>query len=103
MAACVGVTPPVTSRKGGRGSSSNEVRLIVVATVLVFGSTTVRVLESSLHRITRSRLLAPAAGCAAARPTGNAAAIVSALILVMNSRRVQSIVFSFYVRAMQFR
>ena len=51
MAAWVGVTPPVTSRNGGRGSSSNDVRLIVMATVLVFGSITDNVLESSLHNM----------------------------------------------------
>src|SRR5690349_21339552 len=41
----VGVTPPVTSRKGGRGSSSKLVRLMVCETVLEFGSMTARVFE----------------------------------------------------------
>jgi hypothetical protein len=50
----------VASRKGGRGSSSKDVRLIVVAVVFVFGSMTLRVLESSLQIITRSLLFAPA-------------------------------------------
>ena len=60
--------------KGGRGSSSNDVRLMVVATVLVFGSITDNVLESSLHNTTRSRLFAPEAVCASAPQTGKAAA-----------------------------
>src|SRR6266545_5388368 len=95
MAAWVGVTPPVTRRKGGRGSSSNDVRLIVVATVFVFGSITDNVLESSLHNMTRSRLFGPEAVCASARPTGNAEAIANTVALLMNSRRVQSMIFSF--------
>src|SRR5438093_1431648 len=94
MPAWVGVTPPVTSRNGGRGSSSNDVRLIVVAIVLVFGSITDNVLESSLHNRTRSRLFAPEALCASARPTGNAEAIANTVALLMNSRRVQSMIFS---------
>ena len=95
MAAWVGVTPPVTSRNGGRGSSSNDVRLIVVATVLVFGSITDNVFESSLHNMTRSLVFAPEAVCASARPTGNAEAIANTVTLLMNSRRVQSMIFSF--------
>src|SRR6266545_3962569 len=94
MAAWIGVTPPVTSRKGGRGSSSNDVRLIVVATVFVFGSITDNVLESSLHNRTRSRLSAPDAVWANARLTGNADEIANAPTLVMNSRRLQSIMLS---------
>src|SRR6266536_3837199 len=95
MAAWIGVTPPVTSRNGGRGSSSNDVRLIVVVTVFVFGSMTDNVLESSLHNITRSRLFVPEAVCASARPPGNAEAIANTVTLLMNSRRVQPMIFFF--------
>src|SRR5512144_429671 len=98
MATWVGVTPPVTSRNGGRGSSSNDVRLMVVATVLVFGSITDNVLESSLHNTTRSRLFAPEAVCPSAPLTGNAVPIANALTLVMNSRRVQSMILLSYRR-----
>jgi hypothetical protein len=48
------VIPPVTSRNGGRGSSSKLVRLIVVSTAFVRGSMTLSVLESSLQMNTRS-------------------------------------------------
>src|SRR5215212_1678973 len=54
MAACVGMVPPVTKRKGGRGSSSKLVRLTAVSTALVRGSMTLSVLESSLQIKTRS-------------------------------------------------
>src|SRR5512134_16163 len=89
MAEWVGVTPPVTSRKGGRGSSSNEVRLIVVTTALVLGSTTDKVFESSLQRITRSRVFAELVW-ANERPSGNEVANAAAPTPVINSRRVTS-------------
>src|SRR4051794_10468998 len=54
MAACVGATPPVTKRNGGLGSSSKLVRFTAPATVLVRGSMTDRVFESSLQMKTRS-------------------------------------------------
>ena len=54
MEACVGMAPPVTKRKGGRGSSSKLVRLMVVSTLFVRGSITLMVFESSLAMKTRS-------------------------------------------------
>src|SRR5712692_2462390 len=54
MATWVGITPPVTYLKGGRGSSSKLVRLTVSTTAFVFGSMTASVLLSSLQMKTRS-------------------------------------------------
>src|SRR3989338_8842634 len=62
IAACVGATPAGTQRNGGRGSSSKLVRLIVLSTVLVLGSMTTSVLESSLVMKTRSRGSMPGPG-----------------------------------------
>ena len=70
----------------------------MVATVLVFGSMTDNVLESSLHKMTRSRLFAPEAVCARARSTGSAEAIANTVMLLMNSRRVQPMIFFFLSR-----
>src|SRR5215204_146791 len=59
MATWVGATPPVTKRKGGRGSSSKLARLTVVSTVLARGSITASVFESSLQMNTRSSACTP--------------------------------------------
>jgi hypothetical protein len=68
IAAWVGMTPAVTKRNGGRGSSSKLVRLIVVSTLFVLGSMTLSVFESSLVMKTRScaSTLAGARACACA-------------------------------------
>src|SRR3989344_5276201 len=62
IAARVGATPAGKERDGGRGSSSKLVRLIVLSTVLVLGSMTTSVLESSLVMKTRSRGSMPGPG-----------------------------------------
>src|SRR5215475_12781706 len=62
MVAWIGITPPVTKRNGGRGSSSKLVRLIVASTVFVRGSITEIVFESSLAMNTRSSAWTASAG-----------------------------------------
>src|SRR5215211_61207 len=86
MATWVGATPPVTKRKGGRGSSSKLARLTVVSTVLARGSITASVFESSLQMNTRSSACTPvgvpgvwAEASFASRPDRAAAAALSGL------------------------
>src|SRR5258708_9557322 len=92
MAACAGMTPAVTKRNGGRGSSSKLVRLIVVSTLFVRGSMTLGVLESWLVIKPRSSgsTLAGRAPCAIASRAPIAAVTPPAAASCRNSLRVIS-------------